>query len=226
MPDQPAKEKFSFKTFWSKTSGKVIVVSGFIAAVTTILTSFGSVLNLFRSAKNKGVQVVDVMIGSNDTIDVKLRNTGSEVAYIKKARLHVKRSWKIVPDTSSSFMKVEPTETYQVNIDSEKEAPYTIEIPVSQGIKPNDFDRFQLSLYHKQPDSDNNTYVYLTDIELVMDENNAIVKKPNILFAFELPMQRYEKLKPGNFEAIQEIKSINGYQSTTLVELLSKIRLK
>lgn len=227
MPDQPAKEKFSLKTFWSKTSGKVIVVSGFIAAVTTIFTSFGSVLNLFRSAKSKGVQIVDITI-ANDTIDLKLRNNGSEVAFLKRVRLDVKRSWKIIPDTSSNFIKVDAAAVYQLNIDSKKPAPYAIEVPVSQSIKPNETDRFQLSLYSNINDSrgDNEAGVYLADLEIFMNENNASVKQKDILFAFELPMQHYEKMRPENIRSVNEINAIKGYKSPVLTALLSRIRLK
>lgn len=214
------------KAFWNKTSGKVVIIAGFVAALTTIFGGLSSLIGFFKSPKSKGVQIVDVYIGRNDTIDLKLRNTGSEVAYIKSARLHVKKKWKIVPDSGGHFVKVDPTETYQLNIYSEKEAPYTIEVPLSQGIKPNDIDRFRLSLYHHQPGNDNNTYVYLADLELVMDEDNATVKKPDILFAFELPMRSYERMTKGNIDAVWAINKEKGYKSELLTDILAKPPLK
>lgn len=217
--------KTKFQDFWKKTVGKVVIISGFLAGVATFLTSLGAIKDFFKSATNdKGVQFVDVTIGFNDTIDIKLRNNGKEVAFIKRIEVDFKKSWKLVPDGGTHYIYIEPDEVYNINIDSKKEAPFVISTNISQGIKPNETDRFLLSLHNNM--YKNYTYVYLADIKLIMNEDNTTITKPDVLFSFELPLQKYTKPNEDNKRVIREIETGSGYKSEPLVGLLEKIKMQ
>jgi hypothetical protein len=140
----------------------------------------------------RGLRIVDVGVEDErapTTIDIKLRNTGSEVCFIKEVRFDVLRVG--ILDTLARRFRQQPvTGEYNVDFDPSRPTPYSIIIPVSQVVDPNDTDRFQLRLSYI---SDFNwsfvrrslVHAMLT---LVHDEDNATPAP--VLLLFNIPPPR------------------------------------
>lgn len=156
------------------------------------------------------IKIVDVTLDGSfqlPVIDIKVRNIGSQVAFLKKARFKFYKAWvirslvfrdvevfkhpvcyKLVPP---SFHYEVPSKVYmkdflhgipQFDLDS---PPYLEEFNISQCVPSNDVDRFTFKLYfpQEQLESDTNTYnsnIYNLNLEIVYDEDNKTVQSPNL----------------------------------------------
>ena len=140
----------------------------------------------------RGLRIVDVGVEDETaptTLDIKLRNTGGEVCFVKEARIDVLRVG--ILDTLARRFRQQPvTGEYNVAFDPSRPAPYSIVVPVSQVVDPNDTDRFQLRLSYT---SDFNwSFVRRTLVHamltLVHDEDNATPTP--VLLLFNVPPPR------------------------------------
>ncbi len=139
-----------------------------------------------------GLRIVDVAVEdetSPTTVDIKLRNIGSEVRFIKEVRIDVLRVG--ILDTLARRFREQPvTGEYNVDFDPSRPTPYSIIVPVSQVVDPNNTDRFQLRLSYT---SDFNwSFVRRTLVHamltLVHDEDNATPTP--VLLLFNVPPPR------------------------------------
>jgi hypothetical protein len=118
----------------------------------------------------------DPKAGELPVLDVKLRNTSSQVAFLKKAVFHVRKVWPIVP-FGICFSEVTISANYDVRFPS-KVPPYTVQEKLSQSIPSNGVDRFTLTL---RPDT--LAHILLATLELVYDGDGKSIEAGEILFA-------------------------------------------
>lgn len=207
---------------WSRKKKKILLVCGSIAAVTVFLVNLGAVVNSFRDTfSRKGLKIVDLAIGENDTIDVKMRNTGNDIVYLKQINIALKRKWNIITDGNLNTYQQQPTGSYDLFINNNKPTPFTISRKLSQVIKPGETDRFLLAL-KSNPASDYSS-VYLAEVFFVSNEDDCISDKKEVSFSFEMPLQQYDKKISNNRDALDEIKKLQCEKSIGLVALISKI---
>ncbi len=114
--------------------------------------------------------------GELPVLDVKLRNTSSQVAFLKKAVFHVRKVWPLAPFTHF-FSEVTVSANYDVLFPS-RQPPYTVERKLSQSIPSNGVDRFTLTL---RPDP--LAHILLATLELVYDGDGKSIEAGDILFA-------------------------------------------
>jgi hypothetical protein len=114
--------------------------------------------------------------GELPVLDVKLRNTCSEVAFLKKAVFHVRTIWPMAAFTFC-LSEVTVSANYDVLFPTRQPA-YTVEKKLSQSIPPNGVDRFTLTL---RPDAP--AHILLATLELVYDGDSKSIEAGDILFA-------------------------------------------
>jgi len=178
---------------------------------------------------NKMFEVAVIKRNSNKTrivskqrnaIDIKLRNNGSETAFIKRVDILVKKRWIFFSEEENvAYFEAPITATYGVVLTSRREPPYVISVNVSHVIKPLEADRFEL-LSDCTMDG-NRTFVYLVDILIIYNEDNSAVEKKNLFLTFQPYHNKYIfKRDPRNLKSIQEIKAILGERTETLDGIL------
>lgn len=132
-------------------------------------------------AKNR-LSIVDARFSSTSkefpVLDIKLRNTG-EVAYIKRAVIKVKSIQEI--ESPDCPMAVPASWNYDVKLPTTG-APLTVEVDMSQSIRPQDVDRFTLTLGNDGPPG-TSFYAFRASLDLIFDEDNKLISIKDIAFA-------------------------------------------
>jgi hypothetical protein len=177
-----------------------------------------NVINIDSGSKR--LKTERIVFQDQETIDIKLRNNGTEVLVIKRIEILFKKKWIIYPDEGIDYTELPSTKTYSIVIGGRQDAPYVRTIPVSQVIEPGKADRFTMSL--KCILFGDDTYVYLADVKIIYNEDNAEVVKSNLFLAFEKPLQIYKKDDSANIKSINEMRGIKGQRTPTLEGILGK----
>jgi hypothetical protein len=131
------------------------------------------------------LRLVDVSVtdGITTVLDIKVRNTGDEGAYIKRARLQIqdllafRRAGCFTRHLQGAALP--PTAKYPFDI-SDLQKGQTGEFDISQFIHPNGADHFQIVLVPKVDWA--NWRLYKLSLELIYNEGNASVLSPPIVF--------------------------------------------
>ena len=143
------------------------------------------------------VELVNIVLTSlertavhNDVVlDIQLRNRGDEVAFLSKAVVRFERFGRLRPlghEPQNAMSKVKSSARYFLTFTPEC-VPYAPALAVSQAIKPNDVDRFRLTL-QTSPSLEFDETVYLANLELIYNEDGKRVNGPNLLMILpELP---------------------------------------
>lgn len=127
---------------------------------------------------------------NNDTLDIKLRTTGSEVSYAKRIELKIIKCWKFVPNYTPDYTMQKPSAEYLMRLELDpNKIPDLKTKSISQVIKPGDADRILLALRSDCPGD--NAYIFQVDLSIVYDEDNKITNIQTIFLAFQMPFQRY-----------------------------------
>jgi len=228
------------------------IIGVFILGIFTLLGPITSVL-LQRSVNTSDLELVDATFEESaeaTTLDIKVRNTGEEVAYLKEANFNVERTWEL---WSTIFPgRVPVTGNYDVSL-TPADTPYTRTVKLSERVDPEEVDRvtFTLTLNDRaKAYSEKTNYVFLTTVDLVYDEDDMVMSSENLLFIRELPWQQAEsgvktyypyegpgaldgdqgmsfrKVRAHNEDVVDEIGRIEGIRSQSLEALIRYISQK
>lgn len=132
---------------------------------------------------DSSLRLVDISFAETEEfpkLDVKVRNVGNRVAFMKEAIFVVKKIWRIESFIPPASMPV--SWNYDVLFPI-KEVPYSVSHKVSQAIAPNEVDRFTFTLGHDNERGGwKHSWVFLISLELVYDENDKSLRSQDILF--------------------------------------------
>lgn len=128
------------------------------------------------------VQVVDVSVIEDDDypnpiLDIKLRNSGDEVAFVKSIGFQTVQHWDIFTDTHPSLKPVSATYDVSVSDAVTSRACYNI----SHEIKPQETDRIQIRLSTEYFGDPVGLSIFLLDAEIIYNEDNSKGKLPTLL---------------------------------------------
>lgn len=112
-------------------------------------------------------------------LDLKLTNMGSRPAFITKVKLNVKRVWRLkeLPTTHGSF--ITPEYTYLLKLNLRDDPPYTKDIAVSHGMKPDEFERFLIEF---QEEGKPTYAIYWANVEIIANSDERSYKSKDVLF--------------------------------------------
>ena len=167
---------------------RAAIVSGIFILASAIIQSS----DIFNSQEmtDSSVKIIDISI--NDTnrpvmLDFKLRNTGTQIAYITRAEFHVNKVWFFQYPFLPSMV---PTSwTYDIELPPINKSYIKI-MSISQAIRPNDVDRFSFRVGTNDPSDIGNAgeYIYNLRIDLKYNENNETISSGNLLFVIPNPV--------------------------------------
>lgn len=128
------------------------------------------------------VQVVDVYVVEEDDypnpiLDIKLRNIGDEVAFVKSIGFQTVQHWDIFTDTHPSLKPV--SATYDVSVS--KSVTARSHYKISHEIKPQETDRIQIRLSTEYFGDPVGLSIFLLDAEIIYNEDNSKGKLPTLL---------------------------------------------
>lgn len=128
------------------------------------------------------VQVVDVAVVEDDDypnpiLDIKLRNSGDEVAFVKSIGFQTVQHWDIFTDTHPSLKPVSATYDVSISEAVASRAHYKI----SHEIKPQETDRIQVRLSTEYFGDPIGLSIFLLDAEIIYNEDNSKGKLPTLL---------------------------------------------
>lgn len=129
------------------------------------------------SESNSSLGIVDIyeLEGVDDVeyqataIEVKLRNSGSEVVFLKEVIFETKNHWELITDRHHSLVGV----SAHYDVDISKAVGHRSKIKVHQEIKPQEADRIHIRLstnYDSDPDG---LSLFLVTIEFVFNEDSS-----------------------------------------------------
>jgi Leucine-rich repeat (LRR) protein len=124
--------------------------------------------------ETKSLELVDVRILDDlPTLDIKVRNRGTEIHFIKQAVFTVHKVWYVHP-SGGILGHVPSSATYDVVLESEN-APYSKTKSLSQAVEPIGADRFCFRL------AITGDHIFLISVELVFDEESRSIHSKKIL---------------------------------------------
>ncbi|MDB5310337.1 MAG: hypothetical protein JWO38_4539 [Gemmataceae bacterium] len=140
-----------------------------------ILKEMAPVISQIRSAQYPIIDP-DPKPGELPVLDIKLRNTSSEPAFIKKAVFHIKQAWKLMA-FHRCYSQVTISTNYNVLI-PRLVPPYDVDKAISQSLDGGGVDRIAFTLY---PEAIN--HIIYASVDLIYDEDDKIANAGDILFA-------------------------------------------
>lgn len=152
------------------------------------------------------VEIVDMGYLDEDlhqhaiVLEVTLRNTGDEAAYLKSATVNVRRAWRLEPKFFTGAFVQAPA-NYDIEIVAEG-IPYSLSHAISQAIQPSHVSRFVLRL--KSPIH----HVILADLDLTYEADDKKLSSASLLFAqagsnCQYPVMTPEKLSAADAKVSQ-----------------------
>lgn len=199
------------------------VVTIITAMITTCISIVPGLINQAKNIEDSSLKLVDTVINDeleNPEIDIKVRNTGNDVAFLKQATIYVEKKWKVLVQKPGSGVSL--SATYDIEIPPSS-TPYTISTIISQEIQPNAVDRFSLRITGAPED------VLLVHLSLLYDEDNKSVNSEPMVFVAGLlsnPASYYGdggKILSYNKAIISELKQIKARKSASLLKLMGII---
>ena len=138
---------------------------------------------LVKENRDSDLKLVNVMVNDSGfdypKLDIKIRNTGDTIAFLKDSIITVKKIFHL--NSFCEYSAVETSAVYDILLPF-KNSTYTEHIDISQSIKPNDVDRFTIILGHDSPYPSAGGYIYLITVKFVYDEDNKYIESDNILY--------------------------------------------
>jgi hypothetical protein len=204
-----------------------------VSAVVVIVAAFIGILPQYcPTRRSADVQLVEARIVDTDKfpkVDIKLRNSGTGVAFLKGANIRVNRVWRFEPVAAPAEVPV--SWNYDVLL-APVDSPYMKTVPISQSIEPDGVDRFTITLgVDAKPTMD--VFVYQVAIELRYNEDERIVRTGDLLYAATtasetaamtgVPLDMARRIWTRNRQLAEEIKSADGAKSARLESFLHQV---
>lgn len=132
-----------------------------------------------KSNNEADLRIVDVFVNNSKerpALDIKVRNLGDQVAFIKEIVFNIYDYYVMLNPQNISFNCVPPSYVYDVILDDEKVQNYKI----SQAIKANCVDRFQIKMASSIAKTNMPT-IYCLSLDIIYNEDNKSVKSDKII---------------------------------------------
>ncbi|HMA35007.1 MAG TPA: CHAT domain-containing protein [Chloroflexia bacterium] len=179
------------------------------------------------------LRLVDISIDESDErciLDIKLRNVGNEVVFLKRAGFKILKIGRLEEPRHINFSPAPSSAQYDVELGEEREGT-TIPHNISQSIRPNDVDRFTFSIV-------NTTWemvwpaLYYINLLLVYNEDDQVLESRPMVLAIPSKWKPAGSYSSGgyvksivrrNLEILQEFSSLEGIMSTKIDGLVKTL---
>ncbi|MBI2660562.1 hypothetical protein HYX07_05355 [Candidatus Woesearchaeota archaeon] len=207
-----------FKYFW------IPLIVAILGGLVVIILSN----NIFDS-KLKIVSIDIIEKGKFPTLDIKIRNNGNHVAFIKYAEIEVLNMWELKPYIVADY---EPASWNYDLILPDKKTPYKERIEISQSIPYKGVDRFNITLGFNSTSFEHR--VYHIRFRLFYDEDDKLIESGEMLLFIQSSGELHGTYSPGgeflkerqlhNNRVIVEIEQTKAIKSKSLIKIISEIK--
>lgn len=127
------------------------------------------------------IEIVDTefVVDKGFFIDIKLRNSGDKVAYIKKIEFNMYDIYAMRNPQMTSYKLVTPTATYDVVLNKEEKQTFSL----SQAVSPNGVDRFRIKVASSIAETRMVTVYYFSFV-LYYNEDNKTSESQKYIAVF------------------------------------------
>ncbi len=128
------------------------------------------------------IEIVDVdfVVENNGYfIDIKIRNTGDKVAFLKKITFNIYDSFAMKNPQITQYKLIKSTATYDVVLNDDKQQQFSL----SQSVAADDVDRFRIKVASAIAETRMVT-IYHFSFDIYYDEDNKTVKSQNYVADF------------------------------------------
>ncbi|MGN7764177.1 hypothetical protein [Paenibacillus sp. 22594] len=135
--------------------------------------------DIFR--KKADIRIVDIAIdekGRFPELDIKLRNIGAEVAFLKEISFNISEFYEMIDPQITQFSRVESSYTYDVLLSGLENKIH----PISQEIPPNGVDRFKIKLANTLGDP-KMPAIYRINLSFFYNEDNCCLNSKEMVLA-------------------------------------------
>lgn len=141
----------------------------------------GNIVQITNYAPEKqpsNLKIVDISFNVDNglIVDIKLRNVGDQVAFIKEISFDILDYYNMVNPQITHYKLVESSNTYDVILGDKKQQLFK----VSQSLGVNEVDRFQMKIASSMAETSMATIFYLS-FSIIYDEDNKAVKSKKYL---------------------------------------------
>jgi hypothetical protein len=137
-----------------------------------------------------GLRLVDIQATGelSPTFDIKVRNTGESIAFLKRVDIEVIKKWYMGPDKVTPLCVYgDVSQEYLVKLPLNADVPYTVSHTISQVVEPNQVDRFTITI------ANNCTMdVLLMKLHIIYDEDDKVVTTRQVLYMSQNGLQTAE----------------------------------
>lgn len=172
------KEAMKTHTFLQGSIGSINhsnVINGMNNTVTSTVNNYNS-----YDKKEAEIKIIDIEIDEKSNkfpvLDIKLRNTGDEVAFLKKINFNVTDYFEMINPQITNYNRVESSHTYDVLLSGSERKSY----PISQSLSPNGVDRFKIILANTFGDPIMPA-IYRFNISIIYNENNRSIESEEMI---------------------------------------------
>ena len=128
------------------------------------------------------LQLVDIGFietGQFPQIDIKIRNIGGKVAFLKRVDFEIKRVWILQPVFHPLAVPI--SWNYDIALPTRKSSS-PIPKSISQSVAPNEVDRFTFTLGNDNNSGYPESYIFQIVLRIIYDEDNKFIVTQDILF--------------------------------------------
>ena len=137
---------------------------------------------ILAQKEEASLQIVDTeFVTDNDGffIDIKLRNSGDRVAYLKKIEFNMHDIYAMINPQITKYQLVTPTATYDIILNGKKKQTFSL----SQAVAANGVDRFRIKVASSIAET-RMVAVYYFSFVLYYNEDNKTTESQNYIAVF------------------------------------------
>ncbi|BAZ32751.1 hypothetical protein NIES4074_52580 [Cylindrospermum sp. NIES-4074] len=199
------------------------------------------IYNFLQNSKNlsskisptkAGLHIVDISIYETKNefpiLDVKLRNNGKEIVFLKEARFTILKVGELRNPQQGDYQLVHVSANYDVTFGIEEGK--SISHSISHALEPNSADRFTFTIRREGGDPALPTLYYFTLMLIYNEDNKSVTSSPIIL---PVPSEHTwigmhftyfdKQIFKRNEEILREFSSLKGFMSLSFTEMIDSI---
>ncbi|CAM5308225.1 hypothetical protein LSPH24S_01664 [Lysinibacillus sphaericus] len=192
----------------------------------TIVNNNSGVINNNFTQKKAEIKIIDIEINEDDEypiLDIKVRNIGDEVAFLKKINFNIHDYYEMVNPIEINYQRIESSYTYDVLLSGVENKKYSI----SQSIEPNGVDRFKIKIASELGEDPLMPVIYKFNFSIFYNEDDSRIESSSLILPVPITFEVLGSFSHGfvkenaikNYEKIKRFVQDDSLKSNSLIEI-------
>ncbi len=181
-----------------------------------------NIINKWVDNLDSSLKIVDISIDDSNRgfpiMDIKLRNTLQETAFLKEVQIDVQKIFYVIPECR--YDAIPSSGHYDIFLPI-KTTPYSQSVSISQSIKSNEVDRFNITLGNNSPYPSLGSYIFMIKPKIKFNENGEQEGKKMIFSAEGIWGSGLDCSKRLDRDTIKELLSDNSILSKKVYHFIN-----